>query len=142
PPNVQLFESLFGKRSSRFRKLHNLANAVIILDEAQTIPLHVLRPCVAALDELARNYGCTIILCTATQPALQEPRFSGGFEIGPERELAPDPARLHRDLKRTTERLAGVMTDDELIAELSMVDQALTIVNSRRHALTLYRAAK
>lgn len=140
--NVQLFESLFANRTSRCRKLHNLANAVIILDEAQTIPLHVLRPCVAALDELARNYGCTIILCTATQPALQEPRFPGGFEIGPERELAPDPARLHRNLKRTTEHLAGVMTDDELVAEMSKVGQALTIVNSRRHALTLYQAAK
>jgi CRISPR-associated endonuclease/helicase Cas3 len=137
-----LFESLFANRTSRCRKLHNLANAIIILDEAQTIPLHVLRPCVAALDELARNYGCTIIMCTATQPALQEPRFPGGLEIGPERELAPDPARLHRELKRTTERLAGVMTDDELVDELSAVDQALTIVNSRRHALTLYQAAK
>jgi len=140
--NVQLFESLFANRTSRCRKLHNLANAVIILDEAQTIPHHVLRPCVAALDELARNYGCSIVLCTATQPALQEPRFPGGFEIGPERELAPDPARLHRELKRTTERLAGVMTDDDLVAELSGVDQALTIVNSRRHALALYQAAK
>lgn len=140
--NVQLFESLLANRTSRCRKLHNLANAVIILDEAQTIPHHVLRPCVAALDELARNYGCSIVLCTATQPALQEPRFPGGFEIGPERELAPDPARLHRELKRTTERLAGVMTDDALVAELSGVDQTLTIVNSRRHALALYQAAK
>jgi CRISPR-associated endonuclease/helicase Cas3 len=140
--NVQLFESLFANRTSRCRKLHNLASAVIILDEAQTIPLHVLQPCVAALDELARNYGCTIILCTATQPALREPQFPGGFAIGRERELAPDPAMLHRELKRTTERLAGVMKDDELVAELSMVDQTLTIVNSRRHALTLYQAAK
>jgi CRISPR-associated endonuclease/helicase Cas3 len=140
--NVQLFESLFANRTSRCRKLHNLANAVIILDEAQTIPHHVLRPCVAALAELARNYDCTIVLCTATQPALQEPRFSGGFEIGPERELAPDPARLHRELKRTTELLAGVLTDDDLVAEMSTVDQALTIVNSRRHALTLFQRAK
>jgi CRISPR-associated endonuclease/helicase Cas3 len=138
--NVQLFESLFANRSSRCRKLHNLANAVIILDEAQTIPLHVLRPCVAALDELARNYGCSIVLCTATQPALMAPRFPGGFEAGVE--LAPDPARLHRSLKRTTERLAGVMTDEDLIAEFSTVGQALTIVNSRRHALSLYQSAK
>jgi CRISPR-associated endonuclease/helicase Cas3 len=140
--NVQLFESLFANRTSRCRKLHNLANAVIILDEAQTIPLHVLRPCIAALDELARNYGCTIVLCTATQPALREPRFPGGFAIGEERELAPDPARLHRELRRTTERVAGAMTDDELVGEISVVDQALTIVNSRRHALMLYNAAK
>lgn len=140
--NVQLFESLFASRTSRCRKLHNLANAVIILDEAQTIPLHVLRPCVAALDELARNYGCTIVLCTATQPALLAPGFESGFEIGPERELAPDPAGLHAALKRTTEFLAGVITDDYLVAELSIVDQALIIVNSRKHALTLYQAAK
>jgi CRISPR-associated endonuclease/helicase Cas3 len=140
--NVQLFESLFADRTSRCRKLHNLANAVIILDEAQTIPLYVLRPCVVALDELARNYGCSIVLCTATQPALREPGFPGGFEMAAERELAPDPAKLHRELKRTTQRLAGVMTDDELVAELSGVEQALTIVNSRRHALTLYRIAK
>ncbi len=140
--NVQLFESLFANRTSRCRKLHNLANAVIILDEAQTIPLHVLRPCVAALDELVRNYGCTIVLCTATQPALQAPKFDGGFDIGPGRELAPDPAKLHSALKRTTERLAGVMTDDDLVAELSTVNQALLIVNSRRHALMLYQAAR
>jgi CRISPR-associated endonuclease/helicase Cas3 len=91
---------------------------------------------VAALDELARNYGCSIVLCTATQPALQEPRFPGGFEIGPERELAPDPARLHRELKRTTERLAGVMTDDDLVAELSKVDQTLTMPPARIGALS------
>jgi CRISPR-associated endonuclease/helicase Cas3 len=77
--NVQLFESLFANRPSRCRKLHNLARSVIILDEAQTIPLPVLRPCVAALDELALNYGASIVLCTATQPALQAPDFRGGF---------------------------------------------------------------
>lgn len=139
--NVQLFESLFANRTSRCRKLHNLANAVIILDEAQTIPLHVLKPCVAALDELARNYGCTIVLCTATQPALHAPQFAGGFDISPERELAPDPANLHRALKRTTERLGGMMTDDDLVVEMSMVSQSLVIVNSRRHALMIFQAA-
>jgi CRISPR-associated endonuclease/helicase Cas3 len=90
--NVQLFESLFANRPSRCRKLHNHVNAVIILDEAQTIPLPVLRPCVAALDELVRNYGCSVVLCTATQPALAASRFKGGFDLTKDAELAPDPA--------------------------------------------------
>jgi CRISPR-associated endonuclease/helicase Cas3 len=142
--NVQLFESLFADRPSRCRKLHNLSNAVIILDEAQTIPLHVLRPCVAVLDELARNYGCTIVLCTATQPALLASTSKNGFKNGFENvhELAPDPARLHEAFRRVTLCTAGVMTDAAVIAELAEVDQGLVIVNSRPHARALYLAAK
>jgi CRISPR-associated endonuclease/helicase Cas3 len=141
--NVQLFESLFANRTSRCRKLHNLVNAVIILDEAQTIPLPVLRPCVAALDELVRNYGCSIVLCTATQPALKAPRFKGGFDLSPERELAPNPAGLAQVFKRVTLAIrSGRTTDAELVKELAGVDQALVIVNSRKHALDLYKAAK
>ena len=140
--NVQLFESLFANRPSRCRKLHALTNAVIILDEAQTIPLPVLKPCVAALDELARNYGATIILCTATQPALAAPRFAGGFYPVPV-ELAPDPTALHRKLRRVTlDVRKGPVTDAELVSELEGHLQVLVIVNSRKHALALYRAAK
>ncbi len=145
--NVQLFESLFANRPSRCRKLHALANAVIILDEAQTIPLPVLRPCVAALDELARNYGATIILCTATQPALAAPvdgrrGFEGGFSPVPV-ELAPDPPALHRTLRRVAlDVRKGPVSDAALVEELARHRQELVIVNSRKHALALYTAAK
>lgn len=140
--NVQLFESLFANRPSRCRKLHNLARSVIVLDEAQTIPLPLLRPCVAALDELARNYGVTIVLCTATQPALAEPEFKDGLSLASDRELAPDPPRLARSLKRV-EIVTGEEMDDEVLVEaLRDNTQGLVIVNTRKHALSLFRAAK
>ncbi|PRD40723.1 CRISPR-associated endonuclease Cas3'' [Phyllobacterium phragmitis] len=140
--NVQLFESLFANRPSRCRKLHNLARTVIILDEAQTIPLPLLRPCVAALDELARNYGTSIVLCTATQPALAAPEFEGGLVLGPKQELAPNPPALARALKRVEIASAGEMSDDDLVTALRDNGQGLMIVNSRKHALALYKAAK
>jgi CRISPR-associated endonuclease/helicase Cas3 len=139
--NVQLFESLHSNRPSRWRRLHNLVKSVIVLDEAQTIPLHVLRPCLAVLDELARNYGCTVVLCTATQPAVATPEFEGGLPLGPERELAPEPLRLHQQLKRVRLERLGDRSDDKLVEALARTAQGLVIVNSRAHALTLYRKA-
>ncbi|QGM98096.1 CRISPR-associated helicase/endonuclease Cas3 [Methylocystis parvus] len=140
--NVQLFESLHADRPSRCRRLHNLANSVIILDEAQTIPLHVLRPCLAALNELALNYGASIVLCTATQPAVRKVDFEDGLDLPPERELAPDPQRLHRQLQRVRVEKLGVLDDDALVGQLGESSQGLVIVNSRAHALALYRKAR
>ncbi|WP_430511827.1 CRISPR-associated endonuclease Cas3'' [Pannonibacter phragmitetus] len=143
--NVQLFESLFANRPGRCRKLHNIAGSVIILDEAQTLPLHLLKPAVMALDELARNYGCTILLCTATQPALDRRDYADDPLLGlalEGRELAPDPAGLARQLRRATIRHGGALADDDLVRALADTPQALVIVNSRKHALDLYRAAQ
>ena len=140
--NVQLFESLFAARPSRCRKLHNIANSVIILDEAQTLPRRLMAPSVRALDELARNYGCTVVLCTATQPALDKRNFPAGHPMGlplEGRELAPAPTD---ELRRTTISMAGDMTNDALVAALHHHPQGLVIVNSRKHALDLFNQAK
>ncbi|MFL0808598.1 MAG: CRISPR-associated helicase Cas3' [Oceanobacter sp.] len=134
---VQFFESLFAHRSSRCRKLHNIANSVVILDEAQTLPTKLLRPCVAMIKELALNYRTSLVMCTATQPALeQEDGFENG--LGNVRELAPDPILLHKSLERVVVEYIGERDDDQLVEELLQQQQVLCIVNNRRHARALY----
>ena len=145
---VQFFESLFAARTSQARKLHNLARSVIVLDEVQSIPVKLLRPCMAAIDELARNYGATVVLCTATQPALRRqdgalPRTDGGepeaFDIPDERELAPDPKGLYEKLRRVNVEWRREPVDDtEIAARFAERPQMLCIVNSRAHARDLF----
>ena len=138
---VQFFESLFAARRSRCRKLHNLAAAVIVLDEAQTLPLPLLQPCLAALDELARNYRSSLVLCTATQPAVRaQDGFKGGLDIPSERELAPDPAALYARLRRVqVEHLTEPIDDAALVAAFAARPQMLCIVNRRDHAARLFQ---
>lgn len=115
---VQFFESLFADRSSRCRKLHNIAGSVIILDEAQMLPLNLLLPIMQAIKELAQNYRCSIVMCTATQPAVQaENGFYRGFENV--REIAPKPTALFDKLRRTTVQHIGTQTDADLLAKLT-----------------------
>ncbi len=134
---VQFFESLFADRSSKCRKLHNITGSVIILDEAQMLPQKLLRPTMAAIDELARNYRCSVVLCTATQPALRRSdEFHNGFDQV--REIAPEPEQLYHQLERVSVRHIGVQTDDQLSKRLSVSRQILVIVNNRRHARSLY----
>ena len=138
---VQFFESLFADRSSRCRKLHNIAGSVIILDEAQMLPLNLLLPIMQAIKELAQNYRCSIVMCTATQPAVQaENGFYRGFENV--REIAPKPTALFDKLRRTTVQHIGTQTDADLLAKLTEHPQMLVIVNNRRHARSLYDQAK
>ena len=138
---VQFFESLFADRSSRCRKLHNIAGSVIILDEAQMLPLNLLLPIMQAIKELAQNYRCSVVMCTATQPAVQaENGFYRGFENV--REIAPKPTALFDKLRRTTVQHVGTQTDADLLAKLAEHPQMLVIVNNRRHARSLYDQAK
>lgn len=134
--NSQFFESLFSSKSSKCRKLHNIANSVIIFDEAQMLPLSYLRSCTKAIGELAQNYGCTAILCTATQSSLGS-FFPQQTQRG---EICEDPAQLYHFFRRTTIVDSGELSDDELVGKLNASDQALCIVNTKRHAQALYAA--
>lgn len=133
--NVQLFESLYSNKTSRCRKLHNIAKSVIVLDEAQMIPTKQLEPCIRSLAELVLLYGCTVVLCTATQPSLA-PFFK---KYGcPVHEIAPDPKGLYKRLKRVDYLYEGDVPDRDLAEKLLSYDQVLCVVNSRKQARSLY----
>lgn len=136
---VQFFESLFANRASRCRKLHRLARIVVVLDEAQTLPVDLLEPCLAALKELVAGYGTSVVLCTATQPALARREH---FPIGVDgvREIAPDPPGLYSRLRRVEVEDLGCLGDEELLERLAPEPKVLCIVNTRGHARRLAEA--
>ena len=139
--SVQFFESLYASRSSRCRKLHNMANSVIILDEAQMLPTDLLNPSVRALNELAAAYGSSIVLCTATQPSLgRTPCLKSGFAPGSVREIIPQESLgpMFEAFKRVQVEYAGSMTDEQVAARLKEQEQGLCVVNTRKHARQLF----
>lgn len=136
--NVQFFESFFANKSSRCRKLHNVAGSVIIFDEAQMLPREYLFPCIRAISELVHNYGCTAVLCTATQPALQT-LFPPEIQA---QEIMEDVPALYSFFKRTEIRQLGPLSNEALIERLDELEQVLCIVNRKKHASYLYEALK
>ena len=134
---VQFFESLYSNLPSRCRKLHNIADSVIIFDEAQTLPVSYLYPCVSAIGQLVQYYGVTAVLCTATQPALQSlfAELAPGLTM---REICPDTDALYQFFRRTTLRQAGALTEEELAEQLKASPQTLCVVNRRATAQRLY----
>ena len=143
--NVQLFESLFASRSSSCRKLHNLVDSVVILDEAQMLPPEYLNPILSALKALVEDYGVTVLFCTATQPAFSgtigssQTKFEG---ISGCIEIIDDPASLYTDLRRVEIKLPEtdvVSTWEDIADELNKHEQVLCIVNTRRDCRDLHR---
>ena len=139
--NVQFFESLFANRSSRCRKLHRIAGSVIILDEVQTLPVKYLTPCLAVFRELVEMFGCTIVLCTATQPAIQD---RDDFRIGLRnvREIINRPSTLYERMRRVKVEDLGVVGDGSLSSKIAGHDQALCVVNTRPHASELFTSLR
>lgn len=131
--NVQFFESLYAAKPGRCRKLHNIANSVVILDEAQLLPPELLTPCTDAIKELSAHYGVTIVLATATQPAL---RLAAT-------EIIPPEMRLYERLKRTAFTFPSNLnqpTDWPTLArQLQQHEQVLCVVNSRRDCHDLFK---
>lgn len=143
---VQLFESLFSNRTGRCRKVHHIAGSVLILDEVQTLPAHLLYPLLDGLKTLITHYGVTVVLCTATQPALagDTPFLDAKKGLGePSAIIPPSQRRAHfRDLKRVTYRVETDPWDWDRVAQeiSSQSASCLAILNTKNDALALLRA--
>ena len=134
---VQFFESLYAAKPGKSRKLHNIANSILIFDEAQMLPVPYLASCIAGIGQLVQHFNCTAVLCTATQPAL-EPlliEFAPGKIM---RELCPEPVQMYEAFRRVRYQDEGLLTDNQLIERIKESSQVLCVVNSRRQAQQLY----
>ena len=145
--SVQLLETLFGAGTRGARRMHQLANAVIIFDEAQTVPLRCIHMFNNAINFLAEHCGSSVVLCTATQPllnAVDPKKGAARFQLSDE--IIPDVKHLFSVLKRTevcARHQAGGWTNDDVAAlageEIARDGSCLIIVNTRKSAQTLYQ---
>ncbi len=144
--SVQFIESLFAASPSRTRKLHNIARSVVIFDEVQTLPTHLLQPMLNVFRELATNYGVSFVFSSATQPAFRcSPSLPDGFHENEITEIAPTPTNLYRTLRRVTYQLetrTEPLTWEALARQLAATPQCLCVVNLTRHARELWEALK
>ena len=146
--NVQLFESLFAAKTSRCRKIHNIADSVVILDEAQQLPRDFQKPITDMMRVLARDYGVTFVLCTATQPELGKNIDAFGrtiLEGLPDvREIVADKITLSEKLRRVRIKMPppNVETQSwqEIADEIAARPCVLAVVNTRKHAQKLFAA--
>lgn len=144
--SVQFLESLFASSPSKCRRLHRIARSVVIFDEVQTLPTHLLKPMFSVFRELVRSYGVTFVFSSATQPAFRRSSaLPDGFAPEELCELAPNPAELFRQLRRVNYHLPKrdeTVDWPELAAELCGQQQALCVVNLTRHAKELWEQLK
>lgn len=147
--NVQFFESLFAAQTSRVRKIHNIAESVVVLDEAHMLPVELLTPTLATLELLASHYRTSIMFCTATQPPLTRDHHAFiqkniGLPSGSVREIIAHPDVLTQTLERveiscpTGEDFMHGQAYADIAVALSRHVQVLCIVNTRKHARILF----
>jgi CRISPR-associated endonuclease/helicase Cas3 len=148
---VQVLEALFGGGTRSARRLHALANAVIVFDEVQTLPVRMIHMFNNAVNFLAEQCGASVVLCTATQPLLHRvDKVKGEIRLAADAELIRDAPQLFRDLKRyetfdKTNEPSGwsaAKVSDLAVQELSGYGSCLVIVNTKRDALAIYMACK
>ena len=146
--NVQFFESLFSHKVSRSRKVHSIANSVVVFDEVQMFPTEFLHPMLRLLEDLRWIYGTQLLFCSATLPPFDKDHSSSFKKVNDFHQLSEDIQPIVREdpeLFKVFDRVIYHLeekeyTTEELAEELAQYDSALCIVNSRRDASQLYQA--
>ena len=139
--SVQFFESLYTAKPSRCRRLHAIRRAVIILDEAQIVPVRYLKAVTWALEELVTNYNCSVVFCTATQPLFDSKRLDAGapdnHRIGVTniRPIITDPQKYFLSLKRVQIR---PIDSEEPLSASDMVDRIIEKAHERKSVLCIF----
>ena len=147
---VQLFESLLGNKASKVRKLHNLVESVVILDEVQALPPTLLKPLLDVLRILSSpvsrgGYGATVVLCSATQPAFDHPELEAILTERTIVDIVPDDrADAHFELLRRVDYVfrPEPVGWEALADEVATHRQALVVVNRRKDALAMLAAMR
>lgn len=133
--NVQLFESLYSNKPSKSRKVHNIANSVIVLDEVQSLPDSQLKAVLAMLEELVKGYRCTVVLCTATQPAL-DLAWSHDVHV---HEIVSDKSHFDEAFSdRVAYHNLQQIDQADLVTRLLQHQQILCVVGTKPKAAALY----
>lgn len=135
--NEQFFESLYANKTSRCRKLHNIANSIIILDEAQMMPVDFLKPCLHVLEQLVHYYGCTVVLCSATQPELGRYLQKNPIQKNPI-EIMENVGELFQFFKRVTFDIDGETDYAEIAKKLDECEQVLCIASTKKEAEKIF----
>lgn len=141
--SVQMLESMFANRPRACRKLHRLANSILLFDEVQTLPPRLAVATLAAVSRLVERYGCTAVFSTATQPAFEHLHPEVQRQCAPgwkPAEIVHDTSRMFAVSARRTRvewRLDRPTSWESLADELATQDQVLCVVNLKRHALGL-----
>lgn len=143
--NVQLFESMFSSKGSDCRKLHNIVNSVIVLDEVQTLPIPFLNPIVNALKAYKSLFGVSILFTTASQPVLCGQHKSlandvlNGIDEKEWNEIVPETELLHAKLRRVELSFdKGISSYDEIAERIAKHKVVLCIVNSKKDAKEIF----
>ena len=138
--SVNFFQALFAQKPTDCRKLHNIANSIILFDEAQSLPANLLAATLNAVNALCSRYHCTMVFSTATQPEFKSIQGVSWKPI----EIVPEYPMMYKKLTRTQVewRMKKQIPLEKIAWEMEEVENVCAIVNLRRHAVKLFEFLK